>query len=179
ARTDGGDERGEFRIDRRGRLLLGNLVAEFGALIDPRAKDADVVRRQGTARRHLHPAVAVDQTAYQLAVRAVAWNDDRPVVTAPEGVLPKIEPEPGLLHFGPVTAVAILREQRFHVGLIIDAPGGRGGKLWLRCDRDKGQRRDDHPEQHIDLHRVLRVIVEIYTASFGWAPFADPLPHGS
>src|SRR5206468_5799611 len=30
-----------------------------------------------------------------------------------------------------------------------------------------------------DLHRVLRVIVEIYTASFEWAPFADPLPRGS
>ena len=55
----------------RGRLVL-DLNTEVGALIDPGAKDSDLLIGERTGGRHLQSAVAVHQPADEFAVGAIA-----------------------------------------------------------------------------------------------------------
>ena len=74
----------DFRID--GFARSGNFeshIPEYGALIDPRSQDSDLLCFQGPGRRHLHSSVTTDQLLDQLAFGAIASDNDRSVVSAP------------------------------------------------------------------------------------------------
>ena len=126
------DDRRDFRIDGlRRRSLRPDLGPEVCALIDPRSQDADLVIRQRTGRRHLQSAVTVHEPLDQFAVGAVARRDDRSVVAAAQRGLPQVEAQTRLLRLRSVTRVTVLREDRPHVGVVIDGPGCRRRKRGL------------------------------------------------
>src|SRR5262249_23306380 len=125
-----------FGIDGfRGSVFL-YLDTEVGPLIDPGAQDSDLVFGERTSRRHLQSAVAVHQAPDKLAFRALARNDNRPVVTAPKGVLALVEPKAGLLHFVTVAGVTLLGKDRLHIFFEVNLDVGGRGELGLSGRQD-------------------------------------------
>ena len=97
--VDGIEER--LNLGVGGLLLFAHgpigAARHVGALVDPGAQDADVFGRQRTGGRHLQAGVGTGQAQDQLALGAVAGNDDSSVVAAAERVLAQIETQAGLL----------------------------------------------------------------------------------
>jgi len=65
----------------------------FRALINPSAEYSDIPVRQPAGRRHLHPTFSTDKPLYKLALGAFPDDDDRPVVTTPQSVVPRVKPQ--------------------------------------------------------------------------------------
>src|SRR5215813_7839536 len=104
------DERRDFGIHRLAWRLCDDVGAELRALIYPCAQQPDFFVCERARWRHLQPAVAVHQTADQLAGGAVADFDDRTVITAAQGILAQIQPQAGLLNLRPMAGITILRQ---------------------------------------------------------------------
>ena len=115
-----GEEGHGLRINRFGRGALLNLDTKLRALIDPGAKQTNLVVRKRSRRWHLQSAVTADDTTYELARAAVARNDYRAIITAAKSRLPAIEPKACLLHFGSMAGMALLGKQRLDVFFEID-----------------------------------------------------------
>ena len=138
ARASGRNECRELWIDRLRRSVILDLNAEIGALVDPGAEDSDLLIWETTGGRHLQAAVAIDEPADKFAFGAVAWDDDRAIIAAPQCVLPLVEAEAGLLGVFAVTGVAFLREDRLDILFEVDFPVGG---LWqLGLTERQGQR---------------------------------------
>ena len=90
-RTHRGDQVGKPGVDGPRRCLGDDVGAEFGALIDPGAQNADVVGVKCARWRHLQAPVAVDQPPDEFAVRAFARDDHGAVVAAAQCVLAKVQ----------------------------------------------------------------------------------------
>src|SRR5215475_13684924 len=103
-----GDERHDFGIHRLAWRLCDDVGAELRALIYPGSQQPDFFVRERARWRHLQPAVAVHQTADQLAGAAGADFDDRTVIAAAQRVLAQIQPQAGLLNLRPMAGVTIL-----------------------------------------------------------------------
>ena len=104
-------------------------IAPFGALIDPGAQDSDVFRRQRTGWRHLHSTVSAYQPQDQLALGALAGDDDGAVVATAQSVLPLVEPKSRLLLFGAVAGVTLCGQNRLHVLIKVHLHVGGGWQL--------------------------------------------------
>jgi hypothetical protein len=71
----------------------------------------------------------MDESLNQSAVGAVSRIDDRAVVASAQRVLPQVEPQTRLLGFWSMARIAILREERANIGVVVDVPG-RGRREW-------------------------------------------------
>src|SRR5215470_11274958 len=80
--TDRSDQFRDFWVHWLARRLCDDVRAKLRALIYPGAQQSDFFVRERASGRHLQPAVAVHQTADQLAGGAVADFDDRSVIAA-------------------------------------------------------------------------------------------------
>jgi len=120
AGAGGRNECRELWIDGLRRSVILDLDTEVGALVDPGAEDSDLLIWERTSGRHLQAAVAVDEPTDKFAFGAVARDDDRAIIAAPQSVLPLVEAEAGLLGVFAVTGVALLGEDRLDVLFEVD-----------------------------------------------------------
>ena len=76
----------------------------------------------------------MDEALDQLAVGTVSRSDDRAVIASAQRVLPQVEPQTRLLCFWSMARIAILREERANIGVVVDAPGrGRWERGLREC----------------------------------------------
>jgi hypothetical protein len=105
-----GDCRLELRIDRFWRLGFLDVDLILSTLIDPRAQDADVFRRQCSCGRHLHASIAAHQSPDEFALSAFAWNDDWTIIPATQSQLPIVQSQARLLLLWSMAGVTLLRQ---------------------------------------------------------------------
>src|SRR4051794_6730586 len=92
-------------------------IRPLRALIDPRAQQADLLRRESLAfRRHDRIGVEPRDEVHQFALRTLAGDEGSAIVTALHCRGPAIQSQAALLLFRAVTLHATIREQRLNIG---------------------------------------------------------------
>ena len=111
-----------LRVRRHWRGVARNLVRPFGALIDPCLDGGDLFLAQRSRGRHLKSEFISGQPEIEPAERAVTRHDHHKGA-APHRRTATVEAEAVHLLCGPVTAGAVLLQQRLNLTLEIDFAG--------------------------------------------------------
>ena len=151
AGANGGDEGRDFRVDGRRRGFLFDLGAEVGALIDPGFQERDFLFRQRACWGHLQAAIAIHDAANQLALGALAGDDDGTIIAAAHRVLPLVETQAGLLHVLAVAGVAALCQEG--LDLLLEVHPGIGRSVG---GRGESGHRNTQKHKHRHAHHTLR-----------------------
>jgi hypothetical protein len=100
------------------------IVGPVGSLVDPGAKNADLLGGEAFALGRHEGAIASADEVDEGAVGAFAGDDGSPGVAAAEGVGLAVEAEAGALLLGAVAGKASLLEDRPHVAVKVHPGGG-------------------------------------------------------